>query len=123
MREELNFTSIKSMINLDHIYQPSDDYPECNNTEIPDFETDKVGTVLKSLPGKNVGESTASGTRIVKIMLSHQKLIYQSVSMSTNDSKVTTYVETCSPEKSTKKELRRKRFVNSTRHFSVTNCV
>ena len=27
-----------------------DEYPECNDTEVPDFEPEEVGTVLKSLP-------------------------------------------------------------------------
>ena len=43
----------KPRINLLDIF---DEYPECNQTEIPDFEPEEVGTVLKSLPrGKRWG--------------------------------------------------------------------
>ena len=59
----------KPRINLLDIF---DEYPECNQTEIPDFEPEEVGTVLKSLPRGNAGESTVSGMRIIKITLSHQ---------------------------------------------------
>ena len=37
----------KSRTNLLAIF---DEYPECDDTEIPDFEPEEVGTVLKSLP-------------------------------------------------------------------------
>ena len=74
----------KPRTNLSAIF---DDYPECNDTEIPDFETEEVGTVLKSLPGRKRWGIDGVRYEVIKIMLSHQKLIYQSVSMSINDSK------------------------------------
>ena len=39
----------KPRTNLSAIF---DDYPECNDTEIPDFEPEEVGSVLKLLPGR-----------------------------------------------------------------------
>ena len=58
----------KPRINLLDIF---DEYPECNQTEIPDFEP----------------ESTVSGMRIIKITLSHQKPTWQCVLISINGSK------------------------------------
>ena len=68
----------KPRINLLDIF---DEYPECNQTEIPDFEPEEVGTVLKSLPrGKRF-------IRIITITLSHQKPTWQCVLISINGSK------------------------------------